>query len=410
VSLDELATTGLPLADAPAAYEMLQRQADGAVNIMLKPSRHPVMIISHQSRNCCLPSKPLGTRGLFRNRSELENVVTSPTYDPTGRPVEPGPEQYDAAQPDPRLGEPGEPGTFAESELEYASTEGARDYGEPVDSGMGSSSTVDTAKDEAANVKDTAVDAAAGVKDVAKGEASNAAQEAKYQARSLVDQTRSQLRGQANNQQSALAEELHGWASELGSMASRSDESGPMSDFAQQASRRVDEISHWLDNHEPADLLNEVKRFARRRPVAFLAIAAAAGVLAGRMTRGAVAANTNVDSDRESAPARAYDSGAYDYETATPSGAMHGTGGYQDGDYAPRYGDTGVPTTAGYQGAGTGPTGTLPDTGMTTPGQYPTEGTVVPEQPGATGTAYPDMTPTTDETYYPPPVEGEVRR
>ena len=309
--------------------------------------------------------------------------MTSPTYDSTGRPVEPGPEQYDTAQTDPRLGEASQPDAFAES---------------------------DTAKSEAANVKDTAIDAAAGVKDVAKSEASNVAEEAKYQARSLVDQTRSELRGQASNQQSALAEKLDGWASELGSMASRSDESGPMSDLAQEASRRVGEISHWLDNHEPADLLDEVKRFARRRPVAFLAIAAAAGVLAGRVTRGAGAANRSVDSDGESRPARAYDSGAYDYDTATPSGATYGTRGYQDGDYAPRHGDTGVTTGAGDQGAGTGPTGRFPDTGMATPGQYPKAGTAVPEQPGATGTAYPNVTPMGDDAIYPPPTEGEVRR
>jgi hypothetical protein len=333
--------------------------------------------------------------------------VTSPTYDSTGRPVEPGPEQYDTAQTDPRLGEPSQPGAFAESELDYASTEGARDYGAPVDSGSGSSSTVDTGKSEAANVKDTAIDAAAGVKDVAKSEASNVAEEAKYQARSLVDQTRSELRGQASNQQSALAERLDGWASELGSMASRSDESGPMSDLAQEASRRVGEISNWLDNHEPADLLDEVKRFARRRPVAFLAIAAAAGVLAGRVTRGAGAANRSVDSDGESRPARAYDIGAYDYDTATPSGATYGTRGYRDGDYAPRHGDTDVTTGAGDQGA---PTGRFPDTGMATPGHYPSAGTAVPEQPGATGTAYPNVTPMGDDAIYPPPTEGEVRR
>jgi hypothetical protein len=47
---------------------------------------------------------------------------------------------------------------------------------------------------------------------------------------------------------------------------------------------------------------------------------------------------------------------------------------------------------------------------MATPGQYPTAGTAAPEQPGATGTAYPNVTPTGDETYYPPPAEGEVRR
>ena len=311
--------------------------------------------------------------------------MTSSSYDPTGRPGEPGTGPYDTEQPDP-LGGTTQTGNFAESEVDYASTEGARDYSDPADFGAGSGSTVETAKSEAGNVKDTAVGAASGVKDVAKSEASNVAQEAKYQARNLVDQARSQLRDQASNQKSAVAEKLHGFASELGSMASKADESGPMSDLVQDASRRVGEISHWLDNHEPTDLLDEVKRFARRRPVAFLAIAAAAGVVAGRVTRGAVAANTSVDSDRESRPARAYDSGAYDYDTATPSGT-YSTRGYQDGDYAPRYGDT-VPAGAGYQGAGT----------------------AAPDQPGATGTAYPNVTPTSDETYYPPPMEGEVRR
>jgi hypothetical protein len=342
--------------------------------------------------------------------------VTSPNYDPTGRPGEPRPDQYetdqyDTGQPTPPLGEAVQSSGFADSELEYGTTEGGRDrYGEPTGSDTGSSSTVETAKSEAANVKDTAVGAAAGVKDVAKGEATNVAEEAKYQARSLVDQTRSQLRGQANNQQSALAEKLHGWASELGSMASKADESGPMSDLAQEASRKVGEFSHWLENHEPADLLEEVKRYARQRPVAFLAIAAAAGVLAGRVTRGAVAANTSVDSDRGSTPARAYDGGAYDYESAAaPGSAAYGTRGYQDGGYTPRYGET-VPSGASYQGAGTGPTGTFPDTGVATPGQYPTAGTAAPEQPGATGTSYPNVTPVGDEAIYPPPSEGEVRR
>ena len=328
--------------------------------------------------------------------------MTNHTYDPTGRPTDPGLER-----PDARLGEPGQAGTFVEPELAYASTEGARDYGQPLESGLGSSPTVETAKSAAANVKDTAADAAAGVKDVAKNEASNVADEAKYQARSLVDQTRSELRGQASNQQSALAEKLHGWASELGSMASRADASGPMTDLAQEASRRVGETSHWLENHEPADLLGEVKRFARRRPVAFLAIAAAAGVVAGRVTRGAVAANTSVGSDREATPARADESGLYEHDSTSSRSAGYGTRGQQDGDYAARYGDTGAPTGAGYVAAGAEPTGT-PDTGMATPGQYPTSGTGVSEQPGAARTAYPNVMPTADESYYPPSTEGAV--
>jgi len=203
-----------------------------------------------------------------------------------------------------------------------------------------------------------------------------------------VDQTRSELRGQASNQQAQLASRLNSWASELGSMASKSEESGPMTDLAHEAARRGGEIAHWLDTHEPADVLDEVKRFARRRPVAFLALAAAAGVVAGRVTRGAVAANTSVDSDTEPSPTRAYDSGVHDSDTA-PSGATYGTRGYQDGDYTPGYGDS-VPAGAGYQSAGT----------------------AAPDQPGAAGTTYPNVMPTSDETHshYPPRVEGELGR
>ncbi len=213
--------------------------------------------------------------------------------DPTSRPVDPDVEQPEPplgeAVSDPRLGEAGPPGTFAESELEYPRTESAGVTYDQPGSFESRAPPSTLRKSEAANVKDTAAGAASGVKEVARGEVAQVAEEAKYQTRSLVDQTRYELRGQVRNQQSNLASKLNGWASELGSMASKSDESGPMTDLAQEASRRVGEFSYWLDNHEPADLLDEVKRFARRRPGAFLALAAAAGVVAGRLTRGAVA-------------------------------------------------------------------------------------------------------------------------
>ena len=188
-------------------------------------------------------------------------------------------------------------------------------------------------------------------------------------------------------------------------MASKSDDSGPMTDLAHEASRRVGEFSHWLDNHEPADLLHEVKRFARRQPVAFLALAAAAGVVAGRLTRGAVAANTSVDSDkRDAPPARAYDSDAYDrggYDSGLVDGGAYGARGYD-----PRYGEVAGETS--YQGGGMPAPGQNP-AGADAPG-HPARSAEAPSEYPASGPAYPNLTPTTDEPYYPPPVEGEVRR
>ncbi len=284
--------------------------------------------------------------------------MTSPTYEPRSRSGEPGLEQPDMPGQDPGYG----------------------DYGDQ------SNSTVDTAKSEAANVKDSAAGAASDVAQTAKGEASNVASEVAQQARNLIDQTQSELRGQASNQQSALAEKLNGWASELGSMTSKSDESGPMTGLAHEASRRVGEVSHWLDTHEPADLLTEVKQFARRRPVAFLALAAAAGIVAGRVTRGAVAANTNVDSDSDAAPARAYDSDVYGDSSvgAMPGSTGYGSRGYQDEGYGTRYRE---------------------DVGASS---YADSGSLAPDS--ATGSSYPDVTPVGEEHHYSPPVGGDVRR
>ena len=274
--------------------------------------------------------------------------MTSPTYDPTSGPVDPGVEQ-----PDPRLGEATPTGNFVDSEMEDPRTERSGErYDQPVSSGSEGGS-VETAKSEAANVKDTAADAASGVAEVAKSEVSNVATEAKYQVGYLVEQTLSELRGQASNQQSQLASRLNSWASELGSMASKSEDAGPMTDLAQEAARRGGGIAHWLDTHEPADVLQEVKRFARRRPVAFLALAAAAGVVAGRVTRGAVAANTSVDSDTEPTPARAYDRDIYDrggYDDGLEGGGASGTRRYQSSGYDPSYGEMAGETS--YQGGG----------------------------------------------------------
>ena len=163
----------------------------------------------------------------------------------------------------------------------------------------------EAAKEEAAQVKDTAAEAGRQVAGTAKDEAANVVAETKTQAKSLLSQARDELSSQGSTQKDRLTGTLHGFAKELGAMASGSNESGPLTDLAQQASHKGGEIAHWLDNHEASDVLEEIKRFARRRPLTFLALAAAAGVLVGRIGRGAVAANTSLDSP-DVEPARAY--------------------------------------------------------------------------------------------------------
>lgn len=153
----------------------------------------------------------------------------------------------------------------------------------------GGSPTTDKAADEAGQVKDTAVDAAQQVAGTARDEAGNVAGEAKAQASNLLDQVKGEAGSQAETQQQRLAGVVSSYAKELGSMASGSDESGPLTDLTQQASQKVAEAAQWLENRKPAELLDEARSFARRRPGAFLLGAAVAGVVVGRLTRGAVA-------------------------------------------------------------------------------------------------------------------------
>ncbi|HET9647203.1 MAG TPA: hypothetical protein VFP34_03115 [Microlunatus sp.] len=161
----------------------------------------------------------------------------------------------------------------------------------------GSPSTTTVAKEQASDVKDTAVDAGKHVAATAKDEVANVAAETKQQAKSLLSSVTDEVQTQASSQQQKIAAAVHGLSKELGGMASGSAGSGPMTDLAHQASRKGGEIAHWLEDKEPRDVLTEVTAYARRRPVTFLVICGLAGVLAGRVTRGAVAANTSLDSN-----------------------------------------------------------------------------------------------------------------
>ena len=74
-------------------------------------------------------------------------------------------------------------------------------------------------------------------------------------------------------------------------MAQNSEQQGPATDLVKQAAERTSTVASWLEDREPGHVVDEVTRFARQRPGAFLAIAAGAGLLVGRLGRGLKAAN-----------------------------------------------------------------------------------------------------------------------
>lgn len=129
------------------------------------------------------------------------------------------------------------------------------------------------------------------VASVAAEEAQNVAGEATDQVRRLVEETREQARGQATAQRDRLVDTLRTFGEDLENMAAQGGSSGLAAEVARQAADRARSISTSLDGREPADLLEDLRGLARRRPGLFLLGALAAGVVAGRLARGAASSS-----------------------------------------------------------------------------------------------------------------------
>ena len=185
-------------------------------------------------------------------------------------------------------------------------TEGATGVSMPA-----SGSSADVVKSQSRMVADDAAEGGKRVARVAADEAATVADEAKNQARSLWEQASSQLSNQAADQKSTLASWLRGLAEELRSMADASQRDlvayGPSSagmpgfatGLADRGANYARSAASWLDDREPSAILDEVSSFARRRPGTFLVIAATAGVVAGRLTRGLTAGEDDHEGRRE---------------------------------------------------------------------------------------------------------------
>lgn len=152
--------------------------------------------------------------------------------------------------------------------------------------GSRSSSTTDAVKDQAREAKDTAGQAASDLTSTAKEQAGSVVSEAQEQSKRLLRDAQHELTSQASTQQQRAAGGLRSLGDELRSMADKSEADGPATSLAQQAGDKAASLADWLENKEPGDVLNEVKRFARKRPGAFLALSAGAGLVAARFARG----------------------------------------------------------------------------------------------------------------------------
>jgi len=231
----------------------------------------------------------------------------------------------------------------------------------------GTPSTKDVAKDQAGNVASTAAQAGSQVASTAADQAKQVTQETKRQAQDLIAQGRSQLQDQARTGQQKAGEGLTGIAQQLRTMVEGGGEAptGPAADLVRQAGDKIEELATWVQAREPGDLVQEVRAFARRKPGVFLLGAAVAGVVAGRLTTGVVAAHK--DSGPSTGTQQLTGTGS-PYATDSYSTGTNYVADTQSTGYAGGYADT-----TGY--ATTGTAGSVPPPPY---GTVPPEGTSVP--------------------------------
>jgi vacuolar-type H+-ATPase subunit H len=144
----------------------------------------------------------------------------------------------------------------------------------------------ETAKEQASQVTDSAKEQATKVAETAKEQASQVAGEVGRQARSLLDETRSQLRTQAQEQTERVGATLTDLAQQLRGMAENApDPSSSLAGLASDGAARLDRFASQLQSGGFEGILEDLKTMARRRPGVYLAGAAVAGVVVGRLFR-----------------------------------------------------------------------------------------------------------------------------
>lgn len=119
---------------------------------------------------------------------------------------------------------------------------------------------------------------------------------ARQETHDVMEQVGTEVRQQVDHQKDRLAQGLRGLSDELSDVAQQ--RSGTLATVADDAAGRTRDASDWIEHHEPQDVIAAIEDFARRRPMAFLAGAAAAGVLVGRLTRGMTSGNGSHQGDR----------------------------------------------------------------------------------------------------------------
>lgn len=143
-----------------------------------------------------------------------------------------------------------------------------------------------TVAEEAQTVASTAQHEAQHVAETAKEQAGTVVDEVKSQAGMLADQATDQVRAQAQTQTQRAADMLRSYDAEVQALVEGRPEDAPhLVKRLQEGSDRITSLADGLEQRGIDGVLEDVRRFARRRPGLFLLGCATAGFAAARVLR-----------------------------------------------------------------------------------------------------------------------------
>lgn len=110
-------------------------------------------------------------------------------------------------------------------------------------------------------------------------------EQAKREAGHMMDDVKDRTRRQADEQAQRAAGALRGVAGQLSSMADSTHEKGMLVDVARQGADRVERLADQLEQDGVQGVIEDIERFARRRPGMFIAAGVGVGFVLGRIIK-----------------------------------------------------------------------------------------------------------------------------
>jgi len=151
---------------------------------------------------------------------------------------------------------------------------------------LGVARTAETAKAEMSTVATTAAEGAKEVAGEATVQTKAVLSQAKQQVDGLVTQTREEVRQQAEDRSAQAAGGLRTLSEQVAALADgRPESAGSLPRYLEEVQEHVRGLASRLEHGGPQGIVDDVSRFARRRPGLFLAGAVGAGFVVGRVVR-----------------------------------------------------------------------------------------------------------------------------